>query len=82
MKRLTLLSLAVFATFGLFAQEEEEKKADTTRINLGGTELIIIDKKGGSEEVTEINIDEEDPIEKEPGRNAHWAGVDSDSASY
>ena len=75
MKRLTLLSLAVFTTFGLFAQEEE-KKADTTRINLGGTELIIIDKKGGSEEVTEIDIDEEDPIEKEPGRNAHWAGVD------
>ncbi|MFZ9028227.1 MAG: outer membrane beta-barrel protein [Crocinitomicaceae bacterium] len=76
MKRLTLLSLAVFATFGLFAQEEEGKKADTTRINLGGTELIIIDKKGNDEDDIDIDIDEEDPIEKKPGRNAHWAGVD------
>lgn len=77
MKRLTILSLAVFASFGIFAQEEEEKKADTTRINLGDTEIIIVDKKGeeGDEDM-EFDIDEEDPIEKEPKRNAHWAGVD------
>lgn len=76
MKRLTLLSVAFFASFGLFAQEDEDKKADTTRINLGDTEIIIVDKKGQDEEDMEFDIEEEDPVEKEPKRNAHWAGVD------
>lgn len=77
MKRLTLLSLAVITSFGTFAQEEETKKADTTRINLGDTEIIIVDKKGKKDdEDMEFNIEEEDPVEKEIKRNAHWAGVD------
>jgi len=76
MKRFTLLFLAVFTTVALFAQEAETNKADTTRINLGDTELIIVDKRGKSEEDFDAEINEEDPIKKEPESNAHWAGVD------
>jgi len=49
MKRYTLLFLAVFTTVALFAQEAETKKADTTRINLGDTELILSSTRGANQ---------------------------------
>jgi hypothetical protein len=69
MKKL-LYSAAFLLSATSFAQEEPKK--DTTRINLGKTELIIIDH----------SLDEIDTIDAAPDEfekknfEAHWAGVD------
>ena len=54
MKRFTLLFLAVFTTGALFAQEAETKKADTTRINLGDTELIFSSTRGANQKKVQM----------------------------
>lgn len=57
------------------AQEETGAKvADTTRMNVGNTEILIIDH--GDKEDMEINDGDTTYIEKEPKKEAHWAGVD------
>lgn len=79
MKKITLFVLfAVLGSSVSFGQEEEKKgEPDTTRINLGQTEIIIIEKKGKDTEVDEGDgIEEENPIPEKPKKEAHWAGVD------
>lgn len=61
-----------------FAQETEKEKGDTTRMNFGKMELIVVEHGGGEfddEEPTDT-IDAS-PSEEEAERNeAHWAGLD------
>lgn len=74
MKRQLLLASLIISTT-TFAQETEEKK-DTTRINLGGIEMIIIDKRTGEEVEDEIKENPEDQKKHKEKSEAHWAGLD------
>lgn len=61
-----------------FAQETETPKKDTTRMNFGKIELIVVEHPGGDIEDGEV-IDTVDasPSDEDAEKNeAHWAGLD------
>jgi hypothetical protein len=70
MKRVVILSVVLFAS-STFAQKEDRK--DTTRINLGDTEIIVISHDAD----TKIDTIDAAPTETEKEKiKAHWAGLD------
>lgn len=58
-------------------EEEGEGEPDTTRVNVGNRELLII-TKGGNKDEFDLDFDEDG--EEEPSKSrkseAHWSGVD------
>jgi hypothetical protein len=95
MNKLNIVLAAFLFSVPVFAQEEVETEEgtqeavvfeeegsgepDTTRMNIGSREVIIITKGEGSSEDFDIEFDEFEEDE-DPKRNrkseAHWAGVD------
>lgn len=82
MTRIYIAVLSVLLASVAFSQEEEKKTPDTTRVNLGKTEILIIEK-GGAEEVEKDSTDFEEDFEEDETVFAdhskpepHWAGVD------
>ncbi len=82
--RTIILTAFVFSSLMTFAQNEEEKETDTTRINLGETEVLIINTKKGKV-VVDANTSPADTIdaspdkeddEDSPSHDGRWAGVD------
>ena len=78
MKKVYIIALSMMFCLPSIAQEEEmenEGTSDTTRVNLGRKELVIIDHE---DEDDEFFIDEGDTIYKKKRRRseAHWAGID------
>lgn len=67
MKKVYLLALSFLLITPTFAQEDEDSKSDTTRINLGNREVIIV---GHDDEEHELSIGHKKRSE------AHWAGLD------
>jgi hypothetical protein len=61
-----LIFTIVTSTFG------QEKEPDTTRINLGSNELIIVKREKDKKDSVELNI----KMEKKQARDGCWAGVD------
>ncbi len=75
MKRGIVLIGAFMMSLVSFSQEEvEPKPADTTRMNVGKTEILIIDHS--EEEEMQISDGDTSYVEKEPRKEAHWAGID------
>lgn len=86
----TLLAALLFAV-PVFAQEEVETetqeetvvfeeegsgKADTTRMNVGNSEFIIITKSDSkSDDDMDLEFDEDEPKRKNKSE-AHWSGID------
>lgn len=71
--------VAVLIGFPLAAQVEEEgtdTTPDTTRVNVGKTEILIIDHSKSKE--AEYYVDEGDTIfpHRKKRHEAHWAGID------
>lgn len=67
------LSLLLLSING-FAQEEKEP--DTTRVNMGRMEIILVDHSSEKEE-TEVDTVDASPDEHERKKfEAHWAGID------
>jgi hypothetical protein len=60
-----------------FGQEEKTADPDTTRMNMGKVEIIIVDHSDEEEDLQEIDTVDAAPDEEER-RNfeAHWAGLD------
>lgn len=75
MKR-TLLIASLIVSTAAFAQEPVEEKKDTTRINLGGIEMIIIDKREGEDDDQELKKDSAEHKKHKEKSEAHWAGLD------
>ncbi|MES2587869.1 MAG: outer membrane beta-barrel protein [Bacteroidota bacterium] len=84
MKKTLYTGLALISfllSSSLNAQEHKTEEQDTTRINLGETELLIINKKGKSDldKTTALDTidasdkDDEDDNDKNEG---HWGGID------
>jgi len=74
-KLFTLISIGLVSV----AYSQEEGDPDTTRLNFGNTEIIIVEKGKDKDddpsepgEVGEIG----EPKEEKPKKEAHWAGVD------
>lgn len=60
-----------------FAQETETPKKDTTRMNFGKIELIVVEHPGNIEHEEKIDTIDASPSDEEAERNeAHWAGLD------
>ena len=75
MKGKIILISCLLISFASFSQEEgKQKPADTTRMNVGNTEILIIDH-GESDEI-EITDGDTIYVTKEPKKEAHWAGID------
>ncbi len=79
MTRLNTTVLSLLLATASFAQEEEKKAPDTTRVNLRNLELIIVEKHKDEED--SLNLEdgfENDETEhyKHEKSEAHWAGVD------
>jgi hypothetical protein len=70
----TLISIALVSS--AFGQEEGDP--DTTRMNFGNTEIIIVEK-GGDKSDVDIEVGEDfdslDSKKDKPQKEAHWAGV-------
>lgn len=59
------------------AQETETPKKDTTRMNFGKIELIVVEHPGNIEHEEKIDTIDASPSDEEAERNeAHWAGLD------
>lgn len=73
MKNLYFLSLFTFLSLGALSQEEETQSADTTRMNMGDREILVI-----NHDSDDFYIEDGDTIEYEKSYNkeAHWAGID------
>src|SRR4051812_45116730 len=80
MKRLVTGALSLLVICSVNAQEEKEGNGpDTTRINMGGKEILVISK--GDVEVIGDTIDENGKViiidePHKPEITAHWAGLD------
>jgi len=73
MKQLIFTSMLLLCSIA-FSQEEEKKK-DTTRINMGKVEVILVDHS--EEEDGDIDTLDAAPNEDEKEKfEAHWAGLD------
>lgn len=80
MKKVMLSAVGCLFLFNFHAQEETTKSepADTTRVNLGKIELIIVDREPDTED-SEVEWNDSTDIEepKEHRDNEpHWAGLD------
>ncbi|MCH2223172.1 MAG: PorT family protein [Crocinitomicaceae bacterium] len=82
MKKIYLTLAIGLLTLPILAQEEA---ADTTRVKLGNTTILIIENANGGMEVTDedgnpVEVDDSkdsnDKCEKRKTSDAHWAGVD------
>ena len=75
MKKVYLIAAVALLSLSLQAQEEENE-SDTTRVNLGKTELIIVQHDNDIQDI--LNLDDQDGEKKhsKKDREAHWAGVD------
>lgn len=75
MKKVYLIAAVALLSLSLQAQEEENE-SDTTRVNLGKTELILVQHDDDIQDT--LNIDDQDGEKKrsKKDREAHWAGVD------
>lgn len=86
----TLLAALLFAV-PVFAQEEVETeseeetvvfeeegsgKADTTRMNVGNSEFIIITKSDSKSDDIDLEFDEDEEPNRKRKSEAHWAGLD------
>jgi hypothetical protein len=72
----TLLTLPILFTAG-FSFAQEEKSPDTTRVNLGKMEIIIIDKSGDKgAKIDTIDAAPDDKSKSKRNYEAHWAGLD------
>lgn len=75
-----IITAFVLSSLMTFAQTEEEKETDTTRFNMGETEVIIINKKGKMDpnttpsDTVDASPDPED--EDRPSHDGRWAGID------
>lgn len=56
-------------------EEEGEGEPDTTRVNVGNREVLIITRGGDSEEF-DLDFDEEDALKKSKKSEPHWSGLD------
>lgn len=80
MKTIILTSIALLMSAITFSQVDEnegkQEKADTTRMNLGKKEVIIIEHEDGDDE--RYTIVDGDTIYKKKKKKseAHWAGID------
>lgn len=72
MKRLILATAALLLTTASFAQEEP----DTTRMNIGGKQIIIISPNGSDVEVITDTINAEPSKEDWDEIKAHWGGLE------
>jgi len=71
-----LLVLPILITSAL-AYGQEEKGSDTTRVNLGKMEIIIVDKSNEkSVKYDTIDASPEDNSKSKRNYEAHWAGID------
>jgi len=80
----TKIILIPFLILALYSAAQEEENEDTTRINTGNYEVLIINKNKqqdavnssdtDSTDLSNENIDEDE--ENDDGYEAHWAGVD------
>ncbi|MBT3208160.1 MAG: PorT family protein [Bacteroidetes bacterium] len=87
MKKVLVLTVAVFLTIGLLAQE-----ADTTKIKLGTKKILIIENPDGDSDVVvdtleEYDYDIDEMIEKKKDKDdsefdAHWAGFEFGLNNY
>ncbi len=57
-------------------EEEGEGEPDTTRVNVGNKEVLIITRKGEDSDEFDLEFDENDEPKKSNKSDAHWAGVD------
>lgn len=57
-------------------EEEGEGEPDTTRMNVGNKEVIIITRKGGDSDEFDLDFDEDGEEKKPKKSEGHWAGVD------
>lgn len=84
MKKMILTSLAMIGLLSVQAQEKEkENDPDTTRLNLGTTEVLIIKTTKGTVVVDGKTVvvkdstgNEEGDKKKRYSHDGHWAGVD------
>ncbi len=77
----TLYAFIAALMLAFFGYGQEETEADTTRVNLGKTTIIIVENEDGDIDVEEV--DSEDPdadpdefTKRRKKSEAHWAGVD------
>lgn len=78
MKKVYIIALSMMIFLPSIAQETEgdnEGKSDTTRVNLGKREFVIIEHE---DEEEDFYIDEGDTVftKKKKRSEAHWAGID------
>jgi hypothetical protein len=82
MKKLLITGLAIMGLMSVQAQEEKKENVpDTTRINMGETQVLIIKTPKGTVVVdgdTEVidTIDVETGDDNNSSHDGHWAGVD------
>lgn len=73
------MSMALMATLSVTAQQEEGNIPDTTRMNFGKIEMIIVEhshgETSGTEDSLSTNEEEDDFSDDKPHYEAHWAGV-------
>lgn len=73
MKKVIYSAILLLST-AAFAQEEEPKK-DTTRVNMGKIEIILVDHSNDEDNVNDTIDAAPDEFEKKK-YEAHWAGLD------
>lgn len=57
-------------------EEEGSGKADTTRMNIGNSEFIIITKSGENSDDVDLEFDETEEPKRKKKSEAHWSGID------
>ena len=74
MKRIVCFVALFSLTANTFAQEEEveKKERDTTRMNFGKVEVLVVESNFGKDETDTLKVDPT-TIRK---KDAHWAGID------
>jgi hypothetical protein len=71
----TLLITASIVLLAGTSLAQEEKHPDTTRMNMGKVEIIIVDKSGSAEQKIDT-IDAAPDENEKKSFEAHWAGLD------
>ena len=57
-------------------EEEGSGEPDTTRMNFGGSEFLIITKSDGDSDEFNLDFDSDEEPRRKKKSEAHWAGVD------
>lgn len=84
MKKLLITGLAIIGLLSVQAQEEKKENVpDTTRINMGETQVLIIKTPKGTvvvdgetEPTDTIDVEDGDEKDNNSSHDGHWAGVD------